>query len=31
VGALSLAAGLLLAAETQAWWQLYLSFGVIGP
>jgi predicted MFS family arabinose efflux permease len=28
-GAFSLAAGLLLAAETQAWWQLYLSFGVI--
>ena len=28
-GAVSLAAGLLLAAETRAWWHLYLAFGVV--
>ena len=28
-GALTLAAGLLLAAETRTWWHLYFSFGVI--
>lgn len=28
-GAIALAGGLLLAAQTHAWWHLYLSFGVI--
>lgn len=28
-GALALAAGLLLAAETRTWWHLYLAFGMI--
>ena len=28
-GAISLAAGLLLASQTRAWWHLYIAFGVI--
>src|SRR5262245_36420824 len=28
-GAVSLAAGLLLASQTRAWWHLYIAFGVI--